>query len=289
MILPVLYNQQIFSIFADVFSRYIATDKSNDLSTKRMLNKAEFERYNTSERTLPSEDISAVKTQNPPVEQTPKAPTKDSKQPETTLLAETIPTSEHRFNIYEDWQPDFRPTVAYLQFLSNGKFRKITEYNWTPELLTLSVYDEDVEGCLILAYENGYVAKVPVAEILKFDDNSSYTRYSDARLIFASLAHADDAIMSVTEENKGAYGRAMMRIDTLSGIKESKLADYGERFYNEGMARRIIQIDVIPHEYKRLFGYIVDKDKRTLGFPAKTLAADIKLALVKVGISLRLK
>ena len=111
---------------------------------------------------------------------------------------DTIPTSQIRFNVCEEYREDFRPTIAYLQFLDMDRFRKITDYNWEPGMLTLAVYDEDANGYLVMAYDNGYVAKVPMNEILKFEDSKSYTRHSGPKLIFASIAHDDDALVSVT-------------------------------------------------------------------------------------------
>ena len=80
-----------------------------------------------------------------------------------------------------------------------------------------------------------------------------------------------------------------MRVDTLAGIEETKLADRGSRFYNEGLARRVMQIDIIPAEEKDIFENILDKDKRSLGQPVKTISNDIKLGLIKIGIELSAK
>ncbi|MGM9713264.1 MAG: helix-turn-helix domain-containing protein [Prevotella sp.] len=266
-------------------------------STKRSLSKAEFNHYNTTERVFTTHTKpAAAPTPTPPsapaeVRGEGGEPSREPKPVTVTATApvENIPTSEIRFNVYEEYDPEFRPTIAYLQFLDKGKFRKVTEYNWEPGLLTLAVYDEDADGYLVLAYDNGYVAKVPMDEILRFDDRTTYSRYSDANLIFASIAHDDDALMSVTEEGKGAAGRTMLRIDSLTGIEEAKLGDYGGRFYNEGLARRVIQIDIIPCEMKDIFVNVLDKDKRSLGLPARTISDDIKLGLQKAGITLRLE
>lgn len=255
-------------------------------STKRMLTKDEFEMYNADDRSLVTASVNEPTVTED--KQTTKVETpKEQKSIETLPLMETIPTSEIRFNVLEEYAADYRPTIAYFQFLDKGKFCKMTEYNWTTELLTLAVYDEDQDGYLVLAYDNGYVAKVPVDELLKFVDNSTHTRYSDANLIFASIAHADDAILFVTEEDKGTKGRMMLRVDSLSQIEEAKLADYGERFFNEGLARRIAQVDIIPAQSKQIFEYIVDKDKRSLGFPVKTLSNDIKLGVLKLGLTIK--
>ena len=277
-------------------------------STKRKLSKQEFYQYNSSERLLISQPqqttAAALAPHDSPHDDKPEAreqakePAKEQAKEQVKEPAretkpappavDTIPTSQIRFNVCEEYREDFRPTIAYLQFLDMDRFRKITDYNWEPGMLTLAVYDEDANGYLVMAYDNGYVAKVPMNEILKFEDSKSYTRHSGPKLIFASIAHDDDALVSVTEEDKTA-GRTMMRVDTLAGIEETKLADRGSRFYNEGLARRIMQIDIIPAEEKDIFENILDKDKRSLGQSVKTISNDIKLGLIKIGIELSAK
>ena len=50
-----------------------------------------------------------------------------------------------------------------------------------------------------------------------------------------------------------------------------------------------MQIDIIPAEEKDIFENILDKDKRSLGQPVKTISNDIKLGLIKIGIELSAK
>lgn len=263
-------------------------------STKRKLSKQEFNHYNSSERLAVSQPQPATAVETAPHDtshdtshdEKPEASSQTREPKPAPPAVDTIPTSQIRFNVCEEYNEDFRPTIAYLQFLEMEKFRKITDYNWEPGMLTLAVYDEDANGYLVMAYDNGYIAKVPMNEILKFEDSKSYTRHSGPKLIFASIAHDDDALLSLTEEDKAA-GRTMMRIDTLAGIEETKLADRGGRFYNEGLARRVMQIDIIPAGEKEIFENILDKDKRSLGQPVKTISNDIKLGLLKLGIELK--
>lgn len=258
-------------------------------STKRKMSKDEFKIYNDSERVIiENKDVPDVKMTEPKDAELSKESVPTTPAIELNSLADTIPTSQIRFNVLEDYSSDYRPTIGYMQFLDKGKFRKMTEYNWSTELLTLAVYDEDKDGYLILAYDDGYVAKVPVHEIMKFADNHSHSRYNQANLIFASIAHNDDALMTVTEEDKGKTGRVMVRIDSLSRIEDAKLSEYGERFFNEGLARRIVQIDVIPASDKAIFKHVCDQDMRTLGLPVRTLSADLKEGFAKLGITINI-
>jgi hypothetical protein len=83
-------------------------------------------------------------------------------------------------------------------------------------------------------------------------------------LIFASVAKKDDAILTISKEDK-SKPRTMMRLDMLSNFEEGKLLDCGELPYNEGMMDKILAYDVIPHEAIGDFKGILDRPKNSLG------------------------
>ena len=121
-------------------------------STKRMLDKTEFTQYKNSERIIPT----TAPTEGSQPETPEEKPLQKEKYKEPVVVEpqlESIPTSQIRFNVCEEYDEDFRPTIAYLQFLDNGKFRKTTDYNWDPSLLMLAVYDEDDDGRIIVSGE----------------------------------------------------------------------------------------------------------------------------------------
>ena len=235
-------------------------------STKRKLTKDEFEEYQKYNRTLPQtlvRDISEVVPvqAEQPVEQPASTPFITSKDDE-------IKTSRIRKNVLAEWDdPDnYVEPIAFFKFLSNGKFMKIDSYDYDPEsLLTLVVKENEEKGYLILGYENGCIVKVSVEELLEYQ-NREYSRNTESKLIFASLANDDDAVLTVSKENK-TRPRTLMRLDRVSCFKEDRLNDSGELPYNEGLMSEILSFDIIPCEYKEDFQGIMERPKTSLGYP----------------------
>lgn len=194
-------------------------------------------------------------------------------------------TSVRRKNILEDYQEGFVPYEACFKFLSGSKFEKVTEYDYdTTTELTLPVYEDDVKDrYLVLGYENGTIGKVPVREIMRFEDYRPYSRYGGSRLLFAAIASDADGIISVTEEDKTSH-RTMVRVDTLANIDRCRLADAGCRVFNEGIATRTLQYEIAPAAGLSVVKNILDRDSRTLGFPLATMAPDITDQLRQWGI-----
>ena len=193
---------------------------------------------------------------------------------------QSLPTSRNRSNVLDDYLDDYRPYEACLNLLEDGKFSMVSRYDYSPSLLTLKVYDEDTDGYLVLAYADGSVTKVRIDELLRCDEHKEYTRSTASPLVFASLAHPTDALVTVSKENKRA-GREMVRVDSLQRIDEGRLNDKGERFFNEGLADSIVSYEIVPGTEALEAEGLLDRDQRTLGFPIATVTPDIKEWLAK--------
>lgn len=140
-----------------------------------------------------------------------------------------------------------------------------------------------------MGYEDFTIGKVPIRELLRFDDYRSYQRYNGSRLIFAAIAANDEGVISVTRENKNG-GRMMVRVDTIGNIEEGRLPDRGQRVANEGIAECALGYEIASALEMEQLGSLVDRDARTLGLPVATLSSELKdaLRLPKVaGISKR--
>lgn len=274
-----------------------------EVSTKRALTQEEFNDYNANSRMLHQQATlaeSAVEEQEDnqeqpmPEEEIPQKEAKEEVREEAAPASawepqdttDSIPTSVIRKNVlFEDGSDDYRPSVAFLQFLDYAKFCKISDYSWDDKLLTLAVYDEEQEGYLVIAYANGYIAKVRIDELLDYSDNQTYARYADSNVIFASIAKPGDALLCVSREDS-RQRRAMLRIDSLANIPECKLSDYGNRIYNENMASEILQVDIIPSAYVDYFGELLNQDKRSLGKPTKTTKTEFRNKLQLLNVKL---
>lgn len=256
---------------------------------KRKLSKEEFDKYN--ERRLKDQPAAASVPAAGNAE--PAAPvatgTAETKKAKTvaTPSGDLVKTSVKRKNILEDYgNNDYRPYIGCLQFLPNGKLRKTDTYYFdNTEGLNLAVYEEEEKAYLVLGYADGSVTKVPMDELLAFDDYSEYAIYSGAKLQFATIAQPDDAIISVTREDK-TRGRAMVRVDDLKDIPEGRLSDKGTRLYNVGLASEVLAYGIVLADDKDNVKTLMDRDTKTLGFPLASTKASVKRALAKSGIEI---
>ena len=234
--------------------------------SKRKLTEKEFNEY----------QIVGRKTSSPPIveelkEEVPENSQKTTIQsiPTRTLRDDEIMTSRIRKNVLEEWKdPDnYVDPIGFFKFISGGKFCKLDEYDYDEEsILTLAVKESENKGYLVLGYDNGHIVKVSVEELLDYNNNREYSRYAESKLIFASLANKNDAILTIAKENK-TRPKVQIRLDKLSFFEEGKLMNSGEMPYNEGLASEILGYDVIPYDQIKDFKGILDKPKTTLGQP----------------------
>lgn len=251
-------------------------------STKRGLTKAEFDRFNTDNRSFTSEDASSGAATETPIEVATKVAEPTVFNVSAKESDETLPTSPWRHNVLvEQDDPDnFIPYLACIKLLDKGKWSKVDDYDWQPSLLTLAVYEEERGDYLVLGYADGAVAKVPVKELLKFDSRRIYARCTASPLRFATIAKAEDGIVSITREDK-AKGRLMVRVDTIARIEECQMSGKGMRLYQGGLISEVSAYGVLPAAGFARCKKILDLDEHQLGRPLATLSGEIKALLDK--------
>ena len=115
-------------------------------------------------------------------------------------------------------------------------------------------------------------------------NNREYSRNTESKLIFASVANKDDAVLTISKENK-THPRIMMRLDKLSNFEDGKLMDKGKLPFNEGMASEILAFDIIPNDKLYEFKGILDKPRTTLGNTYNTVNDGIVDKLHSFGIN----
>lgn len=165
--------------------------------------------------------------------------TEDSESHSEPVITTTVPfiaskdddikTSRIRKNVLAEWDdPDnYVEPVGLFKFLSGGKFRKIDKHDFDEQsLLTLAVKESEIKGYMVLGYETGHIVKVSVEELLKYT-NREYSRNMESKLIFASIADKNDAIITISQEDE-ARGKVVIRLDQLSNIEEGRLMDSGK-------------------------------------------------------------
>ena len=158
------------------------------------------------------------------------------------------------------------------------------EYDYDPGILSLAVYDEETNAYLVLGYDDGRIAKVPMDELLRYEDNRQYSRNTKAKLVFASIAQPEDAVVSITKEDK-TKGRMMVRIDKLSEIEEDNLTGSGERLYKEDIGI-VIGYEIAPADQLSNVEVLMGKNERCLGMAFSILSTEVKQQLSLWGINL---
>ena len=234
-------------------------------STKRKLTKEEFAEYQKLNRKLP--ELVETTTKDA-AEQFQEQDKQIVTVPLITSKEDEVHTSRIRKNVLAEYlDPDnYVEPVAFFKFLGNGKFRKLDQYDYDDQsLLTLTVLENEIKSWLILGYDNGHIAKVSVEELMEYQERD-YSRFADAKLIFASFANDDDAVLTISSENK-TRPKVVMRMDTVTNFEEGKLMDNGEMPFNEKLASEFLAYDIIPSKYKHQFDGILDKIKSFVGYP----------------------
>ena len=233
--------------------------------SKRGLNAEQFAAYQAERGVQPKSE-----PKEPKKEAQPKSAPAPAPQPSY----ETIATSRVRKNIlaeyldYDNYDSYVEPEY-YFKFLPNNKFKCLSDYDYDEQSpLTLTVLSDEIRGYLVLGYDNGHIVKVPVKELIEHPDRE-YSRYADAKLLFASIAGADDLVLTITRESK-SHGKVVMRADQLSKCPDGRLSDSGAAFYNEGLASEVLAFEIIPSDKADDFSGILNKKPSTLGTPSNS-------------------
>ena len=252
--------------------------------SKRKLTAEQFAEYQRVSRIM-------VQPADEPLRIVPEEPAEQAQdavsvsKPFISSKDDEVRTSRIRKNVLVDYEdPDnYVEPIALFKFLSGNKFKKIDSYDYDENsLLTLAVKDDEVKGYLVLGYENGHVVKIPVGELLEYTSRE-YSRNSESKLVYASLAQKDDAVLTISKEDK-ARPRVLMRADSLSNFEETRLMDGGELPYNEGLMGEILAYEVIPAKFVAEFEGVLNKPKTSLGYPDNALNSGIINRLHEWGI-----
>lgn len=253
-------------------------------NTSRKFTEDQYEDYKKSNRSLPQTRINDLQEKGEPVQLE-----ESDERPLTTQLItskdDEIKTSRIRKNVLEDWVDleNYVQPIAFFKFLNNGKFKKLDSYDYDKEsLLTLVVKESEEKGYLILGYENGRIVKVLVKELLEYQ-NREYSRNTESKLIFASLAKDDDAVLTISMEDK-TKPKTLMRLDLVSIFNEGRLNDCGERPFNEGLMRVVLAYDIIPNGDIEDFKVILGRPKTSLGYPVNDITRKVVDKLHQWGI-----
>lgn len=162
----------------------------------------------------------------------------------------TISTSQIRNNVLLSWEENFEEPVAYIQFLPNAKYQLIDEcFDDTDTELTIAIHENEVNGYLILAYEDGHVAKVSLKEILEKEKYKQYQR-CESKLMFACPASDSDLLFSVVKGSNGDY--FYYRTDYISQMEKENITSEGTLLYTL-LDYSILQADIVPNKDNSIY------------------------------------
>ncbi|MBD3588093.1 RNA-binding domain-containing protein [Bacteroides sp. GM023] len=209
-------------------------------------------------------------------------PEKEQEKPQekkTSRKKNEIPTSSLRPNpLTENELEEGKDIYAYLVLLENGGYMLSDEMVYSDfSLLTLAIGEHEVEGNLLLCYDNAYVNRIPLKMLLKKKRRYAYKNgvYKDARLTFATIENGEPYILCCTNKQGTDY----LKLFTMSKIKQNvDLTLKGTPLFTYDFGE-VTRWEVIPQpEAEKLRKLICDKTQyQGTAVRAETIATEREL------------
>lgn len=192
-------------------------------------------------------------------------------------------TSHIRSNVVNSWEEGYGvDTVGYLRFFDNGEWCFMEEENWQPGRLTLAVHEREMNGSLIMVYEDGVVNSVPLDYCLDKTPDKHYKRYDDCEPIFVCPAAPGDALLTAYEHENG---ERYYRLDNVSDLPEGKMLSSGKPIVTVDFAK-IVLCEVIPASALEGLEKIRRQKPTTLGYSLEHHAERERAILENLGVHL---
>jgi hypothetical protein len=262
------YYQRQGSSSRQVDKTYLPTFLKNRSAEYRQLMK---------ERGIEVADESAAVPEQPVAVKSAQ-PTAPTPAPKVSSIA----TSKLRNNLLHEYEDGYEYAEAYIHMLQNHKYKmeKTDNYQEAEYMLTLAVHADEVDGYLLMVYDDATVCKVPMGRILDKEEGKEYNRYNGASLVFACPVRKDDVLYQAYEYR----GETYHRFQEVADIKEVNIGDSGELLFDVDFDR-LLKTDIIPQEKKEeLPKRLVDRKR--IGYTtakkegAKSYAVVEKLGLI---------
>ena len=193
----------------------------------------------------------------------------------------TIATSMLRNNLLHEYEEGYEYAEAYIHLMQGHKYKmeKTDNYQEADYMLTLAVHSDEVDGYLLMVYDDATVCKVPMGRILDKEEGKEYNRYNGASLVFACPVRKDDVLYQAYEYR----GETYHRLQEIADVEEANIGDSGDKLFDVDFDR-LVKTDIIPHEKKdELPKRIVDR-KRIGYTTAKKEGAKSYAVLEKLGL-----
>lgn len=192
-----------------------------------------------------------------------------------------IATSTLRDNTLHDYEEPGEYAQAYIHFLEKEKYmmERVDNYQEDSYLLTLAVRESELNGYLLMAYDDATVCKVPMSWILDKEVSKPYSRYAGAKLVFACPVRKGDVLYQAYE----AKGDTLHRFQSVDDIKESNIGEPGDKLFDL-VVDRLVKTNVVPHEQKEVLPKLITDRKRIGYTSAKKDGAKCTEAIAKLGL-----
>ncbi|MCQ2249829.1 MAG: ATP-binding protein [Bacteroidales bacterium] len=230
-----------------------------------------------------SEEASA----SAPVQKAKAKPVSDAAaniQQEPPETSDEITTSRLRTNVVESWADNYGiDTVCYFKLKAIGDWCVMEDEDWSDSLLTLAIQEEERDGFLIIAYDNGRINRVPISQIIDKTPGKIYKMFADRRPLFVSPAAKDTALLTAYLDDKG---HRYFRLDDLQYIPEGKMMQDGGTLTDLEFTR-MYACEIVPKSAHDSLKRLHNQKPTTLGMPVLTdYGSPEQEALRNLGIEL---
>lgn len=200
------------------------------------------------------------------------------------LPDDAIGTSALRSNITENWVDGYgMDTSCYLRIQSPGDWCMLDDVEWMDGIITLAIHDDELEGSLIVVFEDGKVNRIPMSQLTDKSRGTTYKMYNHKKPIFVCPVHKDDALLTAYEDDRG---KQYFRLDDVSTIEEGKMLSSGNTLTDVSFSK-VFFCEIISKRYHEDLHRMHNMKRTSLGFQALTgYGLKEQEAMRKIGIDL---
>lgn len=238
----------------------------------------DFTQYSTNVAEIDSTDtIECIEPESKQKEQNTRNKAK-------ALSDDCINTSALRSNVTENWKDEYgKDTACYLRIQSLGNWCMLDDVPWEDGIMTLAIHDEELNGSLVIVYEDGEVNRVPMNQLIDKTRGASYKMYNGKKPIFICPVRKSDALLTAYEDDRG---KQYFRLDDVSTIEEGKMLSEGKTLTDVEFAR-IFYCEIVSQEYHEDLHRMHNLKRSSLGFQAMSgYGAKEMNVLRNIGITL---
>ena len=212
-----------------------------------------------------SEEKEKRTTNIPKINPKPEPPISEKQVQDNTV--KKIETGRHRPNVLHSYEPNFATPSLYAYFMEGASLRVTPDdayLDYEPNCLLALAVQQREKGWLVLAYENGEIAKFSLDILDQFAPNETKEHYNGTRLEFVNIAGETDYLLTVL---KATYGALFYRLDTIHTLPlHTDLKEQGQTLCDN--LHQILAQEIVTGDQLGFFNAdAIDKERRFFGVP----------------------